>query len=163
MTNATRYSMGLIDVMTERDARHRPIGHYPTVHSLYDIRYNLSRHIQNDTLALLRAGAPIYPSAKPSRIPNTDTIELLILIPTCLSAAFVLYCVLACYFTKRKTRPTLPTTVIAEPTDDLQQCEQEYLAMRRVVLRTTSHVHERLTSIAEDARTTAYRSLHGKV
>ncbi|KAI3617071.1 hypothetical protein CBS9595_002980 [Malassezia furfur] len=142
---ATRYSLGLVDLRPHRDAAHRPIGRAPKPGpAMYHIEQSLPPTIRNDTLSLLRAGAPMYPPPPPSRIPNTNTIELLILIPLCLVCAALVYVALAYVFTRRTRRPTLPlTTPIATP-DVLLQCEREWQVLRRAMLRGAQHTRQRV-------------------
>lgn len=64
MTNASRYSLGLIDLIAHKDAAHQPIGGLRKPDpALYNIAHNITRYINNDTLPLLRTGAPMYPIA----------------------------------------------------------------------------------------------------
>ena len=62
MTHATRYSLGLVDLRPHRDAAHRPLGRAPPPGpAMYHIEQSLPPSVRNDTLSLIRAGAPMYP------------------------------------------------------------------------------------------------------
>lgn len=59
---ASRFSLGLIDLDAHRDATHRPIAASRNKDpAVYNIHHNLAMNVNNDTLGLLRAGAPMYP------------------------------------------------------------------------------------------------------